>query len=111
MSIDAFIIGSCVAMGTGVALLHNQKRANALNLALEAAVSQSLALRAQATRSHPLSVLLLLGGMERHSERADAIREDGRNTSEVRGVHVCVASRSHNAERPRSCPRALESAV
>lgn len=95
MSIDAFVVGSCVAMGTGVALLHKQKGANALNLALEGAVSQSLALRAQATCSHPLSVLLLLGGKERQSEQAGAIREDGKNTT-------CVCSLTFSQRRKTS---------
>lgn len=49
-------------MGTGVGLLHSQEGADALDLALEATVGQSLAFGAQSTRSHPLSVLLLLRG-------------------------------------------------
>lgn len=43
VSIDAFVVSRCVAMGTGVGLLHSQKGADALDLALEAAVGQSLA--------------------------------------------------------------------
>ena len=60
--IDAFIVGWCVAMGTGVCLLHSQEGADALDLALEATVGQSLSFGAQSTCSHPLSVLLLLRG-------------------------------------------------
>lgn len=53
-------------MGTGIALLHKQEGADALNFALETAVSQSFALRAQPACSHPLSVLLLLGWEDRN---------------------------------------------
>lgn len=62
MRIDAFIVGRCVAMGTGAGLLHSKEGADALDLALESAVSQTLAFGAQSTCSHPLSILLLLEG-------------------------------------------------
>lgn len=64
--IDGFIVGRCVAMGTGAALLHSQEGADALDLTLETAVSQRLAFGTQPACSHPLCVLLLLGD-ERHT--------------------------------------------
>lgn len=61
MRIDVLVAGSCVALGIGPAPLHGQEGADALDLALEAAVRQRLALGAQPTGRHPLSILLLLG--------------------------------------------------
>lgn len=69
MGIDAFIIDRRVAMGTGACLLHSQEGADALDLALETVVSQSLAFGAQSARSHPLSILPLLEGNRRERER------------------------------------------
>lgn len=66
MRIDAFIVGRCVAMGTGAALLHSQEGADALDLTLETVVSQRLAFGTQSACSHPLCILLLLGD-ERHT--------------------------------------------
>ena len=60
LSIDTFIAGIYVAMRAGVALLHRQEGANALDLTLEATVSQRFAFGAQPACSHPLSILLLL---------------------------------------------------
>lgn len=60
MSIEAFIAGSCIITGAGVGLLHGQKRADALDLTLEAAVCQALAFGGQPASGHPLSILLLL---------------------------------------------------
>lgn len=75
VSIDAFIVGRCVAMGTGAAFLHGQEGADALDLALETVVSQSLAFGTQSACSHPLSILLLLGDKTRGRERE--IKETG----------------------------------
>lgn len=80
VSIDAFIAGRYVAMGTAATLLHSQEGADALDLALETAVSQSLAFGAQSTCSHPLSVLLLLVS-ERQRHRTERGRE--RETGEI----------------------------
>lgn len=73
MRIDAFIIGRCVAMGTGAALLHNQEGADALDLTLETVVSQGLAFGTQPACSHPLRILLLLGD-ERHTAERERER-------------------------------------
>lgn len=99
--IDAFIVGWCIAMGTGVGLLHSQEGADALDLALEAAVGQSLAFGAQSTCSHPLSVLLLLRGArvkdkqrERQREREgcgqrrEIMRQSGRGGNDICDLFV-----------------------
>lgn len=74
VSVDAFIVGRCVAMGTGAGLLHSQEGADALDLILETAVGQSLAFGGQSTRRHPLSILLLLEG-ERQTQCRKRKRE------------------------------------
>lgn len=68
VSIDTFIAGICVAMRAVVALLHRQEGPDALDLTLEAVVSQRFAFGAQSARSHPLSILLLLEE-EKRTER------------------------------------------
>lgn len=95
VSIDTFITGSCVAMGTGIALLHSQKGANALNFALETAVSQSLALWAQATCSHPLSVLLLLGGATGKAGTRVGVRKNNKKRTGETRRKLCMCVSSH----------------
>lgn len=65
VGIDAFITGRCVAMGTGVGLLHCQEGLDALYFNLETAVCEALAFGGQPTGSHPLSILLLLEGQRK----------------------------------------------
>lgn len=95
VGIDAFIIGRCVAMGTGVGLLHCKERVDALYFSLVTAVCQGLSFGSQATPRHPLSVLLLLEGerQSRESERAmglwSEMWDSGTKTSEGRRVCVC----------------------
>lgn len=91
-------------MGIGAAPLHGQEGADALDLALEAAVGQRLAFGAQPTGGHPLSVLLLL-----REARRDGVRE--RQGSKGPMDEVRVDSRFHSAGRPRSCLRVQAPAV
>lgn len=102
VSIDAFIVGRCVAMGTGAGLLHGQEGADALDLALEAAVGQSLAFWGQSTRGHPLSVLLLLEAerVRLWSERWDKDRGGGhdRMSRTEMGRCVCVCPHVFTAQ-------------
>lgn len=76
VGIDALIAGSCVAMGTGVGLLHCEEGVDALYFTLVTAVCEALAFGGQPTRSHPLCVLLLLEGeRQRHSAGRKKERE------------------------------------
>lgn len=76
MSVDGLIIGRRVTVGTRVALLHNQEGADALDLTLEAAVSQSLAFGTQSACSHPLSILMLLGSRDAGQMENGVVREE-----------------------------------
>lgn len=69
VGIDAFIVGRCVAMGTGVGLLHCEECVDALYFSLVAAVSEALSFGSQPTPRHPLSVLLLLEGERQQRQR------------------------------------------
>lgn len=60
--VDAFIISIVSSMGTRGGILHSQEGTDALYLTLETAVCETLAFGGQSTRSHPLSILLLLEG-------------------------------------------------
>lgn len=84
-------------MGTRVALLHGQEGADALDLTLEAAVSQGLAFGTQSACSHPLSVLILLGTREAGQMENGVVRGEGEkhqsverpDVNDMRGLHVC----------------------
>lgn len=107
MSIDALIVGRCVALRIGAAPLHRQEGANALDLALVAVVGQRLAFGAQPTRSHPLGVLLLLQEIGRDGVRERQPRQGRKGPKD----QVCAGSRFHSADRPHSCPRVLAPTV
>lgn len=104
MSVDALVVGRCVALRIGAAPLHRQEGADALDLALVAVVGQRLPFGAQPTRGHPLSVLLLLQDARRDGVRERRPRQGRKGPG--RGV-----SRSHSAGRPHSCPRVLAPTV
>lgn len=107
MSVDALVVGRCVALRIGAALLHRQEGSDALDLALVAVVGQRLAFGAQPTRGHPLSVLLLL-----QDARRDGVRErQPRQGRKGPKAEECAVSRFHSADRPRSCPRGLAPTV
>lgn len=107
MSVDALVVGRCVALRIGAAPLHRQEGANALDLALVAVVGQRLAFGAKPTRGHPLSVLLLL-----QDARRDGVRErQPRQRTKGPKDEACAGSRFHSADRPHSCPRVLAPTV
>lgn len=97
-------------MGTRIGFLHSQEGANALDLTLESAVCEALAFGGEPTRSHPLSILLLLE--DKKDRGVDAGETAGlTERKRYRSMRRHVASHFHSAGRPRSCPQALVSGV